>query len=97
MTEQNQKQCPVCEGRKETVVFVCGIGTHGIQRMSCKTCEGRGWLSDMELQELQARKKKRAERRDTRLALSLTMREMAVRLGMSLVDYSSYEHGRIDL
>lgn len=92
-----QYACPVCRGEKVTRAFVCGATSGGLRTLSCEACEGKGWLSDEEMNEREQRIAKHKERRAERLVLGFTMREMAQRLGVSLVDYSSYEHGRIDL
>jgi len=76
--------------------FVCGPNTGGVRFRQCETCVGKGWLSDEELAVFKLKKEKHIQRRNERIALNLSMREMAERLGMSLVDYSSYEHGRRD-
>lgn len=89
--------CPTCQGSKETHAFVCGIGVGGIRTMLCQTCNAKGFLTDEEKAELEQRKAKRDERRAIRMGLDLSMKEMATRMGVSLVDYSSYEHGGIDL
>lgn len=89
--------CPTCQGSKETHVLVCGKGTGGIRTMLCQTCNAKGFLTDEEKAELEQRKAKHDERRAVRRGLNLSMREMAAQMGVSLVDYSSYEHGRIDL
>lgn len=65
--------------------------------MLCQTCNAKGYLTDEELTALNLRKAKHQERRDARRALDLSMREIAERMGVSLANYSSYEHGRIDL
>ena len=93
----NQHECPVCEGRKETQAFVCGVGFGGLRALPCKTCNAKGFLTDEEMAALSQQKAKCDERKATRLVLSFTMREMAEHLGIPFLKYNDYEHGRIDL
>lgn len=89
--------CPICEGRKCTTAFVCGPKTGGVREIPCQTCKATGWLTDGEMGVYRLKKAKHEERRNARLARNLSMREMAKEMRVSLADYSSYEHGRIDL
>lgn len=92
-----EHKCPTCDGHKETQAFVCGIGVGGLRTMPCDTCKAKGFLTEEEMIVLEQRKAKHQERRAARMELDLSQKEMAKRMGVSLVDYSSYEQGRIDL
>ena len=92
-----EHKCPTCDGRKETQAFVCGTGVSGLRAMLCRTCNAKGWLSDEEMIAIEQRKVKREERKAARLALDLSVREMAQRMGISFLEYNDYEHGRVDL
>lgn len=92
-----QHECPICHGSKETHAFVCGIGVSGLRTMPCDTCNALGWIDDAKVVALAEQKAKHETRLAARVALDLSQREMAKRLGMGLADYSSYEHGRREL
>lgn len=90
-------QCPVCEGRKHTMAFVCGSNVGGVRALSCQTCNAKGFLTDEEMTALNQQKAKRDKRKAARLVLGYSMREMADRLGIPFLKYNDYEHGRVDL
>lgn len=93
----NQNICPTCKGEKRTMAFVCGKNIGGVQALDCSTCKATGFLSDPEMAAYNEQTAKKAQRRAVRLALDLSMREMAKKLGVPFLDYNDYEQGRIDL
>lgn len=93
----NQNICPACKGAKRLMAFVCGKNIGGVQVLDCLTCKATGFLSDPEMAAYNEQDTKKAQRRAVRLALNLSMREMAKKMGVPFLDYNDYEHGRIDL
>lgn len=89
--------CPTCKGERKTLAFVCGINTGGVRALPCSTCNERGELTDDELSAFNIARETAKWRRDYRFSLRRTQREMAAALGLTLVQYSAYENGRIEL
>jgi len=89
--------CPVCNGAKQTMAFVCGRPeVSGLRALTCQTCKGVGSIPEWEMRAYNEQAAKKKQRRAVREALDLSMMEMAKRMGMSRQDYNDYEHGRRD-
>lgn len=83
------KICPTCNGKKE----VFGIGCPGFKPivMDCNTCDGKGKITEQQVERMKDGEKLRQER----LGRRMTLRAEANRLGMDVVKLSDIEHGKI--
>lgn len=96
MSELETQTCPTCDGRGKTTALVNRRdGQGGLESLPCGTCGGRGWLSQAELDEIERRTALRQARRGPRLALDLSLREMAAKHGVLPSVYADWEAGRL--
>lgn len=61
------------------------------ETIDCITCYGAGEVTE----EFMQRREEGARIRNERLARGESMKEAANRLGMTLIEYNKYEHGRL--
>ena len=85
--------CPSCDGEKGGMALV-NFGAQGCQQMwmGCSQCKGEGVIPE-EMLSWMARGEKM---REDRFSRDLSLREEAKRLGISVVEYSQMEYGRIE-
>jgi len=85
--------CPSCDGNQTTLVHVNTKDptTHGLRWMACSTCGGVGKVSEDHLRRMGIGRKLREDRR----ARGLSLMQEAERLGISVVELSNMERGRV--
>lgn len=94
MTEQNTElvRCEACQGTGRMVGFACGERTGGFRSIPCLECRGEGrspkrpaaWLA------------LGIEQRARRVERYESLREMALRTGVSVVQLSAEERGKVE-
>ena len=89
-TESTSTVCPTCKGAKVTIGYACP----GFRRVElpCSTCDGQGAVTPA-MQDYQARGEKM---RADRVGRMVSLREEAQRLGISAVELSHLEQGKVD-
>lgn len=83
--------CPACDGRKEVMVH-CNRGDqpHTWEMMLCRTCYGKGEITEEHSRRIEEGEKLRADR----LARNLSLIQEAARLGITPMTLSRIENGR---
>jgi DnaJ-class molecular chaperone len=89
MNETETQVCPHCEGKGESMAFVCG--THCDYRpIKCSTCGGTGYVT---VEQIAMMAEGDTIRKD-RIARNLSIREEAKRLKVDFPEWSRIEAGR---
>ncbi len=83
--------CPTCDGTGTARGFACGNGRL-LTSWPCDRCGATGQISDEQHAEIERGRDVRAER----MARGLTLRDAAKALGISAVELSAVERGRVD-
>ncbi len=84
--------CPACKGRGATVALVDGASYRGPLEVACSRCRGSGKTNP----ERERWAKIGGTHRTWRIAQHESLRECALRLGVSLTALSAMESGRSD-
>lgn len=86
-------ECPECNGDGRCFVHLntSDPAKHGFQWIDCPRCGGSKLISDVEMAAII----KGRELRNVRVARKMSLREEAKRLGISVVELSRLERGRI--
>lgn len=87
-------QCPDCggDGRQFVHLNTKDPTKHGFQWVDCSRCGGSKFISDVEMAAIVRGRELRKDRAERRMSL----REESQRLGISVVELSRRERGRID-
>ena len=86
--------CPSCEGRKTALIHYHTVKPPHIWRNDpCKTCQGRGELTDEEMQAHQAKCELHRVRATQRRERNITQRELAKAVETDVGTYSRWESG----
>lgn len=84
--------CPDCKGKKESLVFYSGGSKHGFGPLPCTTCDGEGEVSEEKIAWITRGR----ELRDKRVAAGRSLREEAEMLGITSVELSRRERGKVN-
>lgn len=92
MTQPELVDCPDCKGTGKMIGFVCGGKHPGLQAITCLECGGSGRAAKRPPEWRSAGAAQRA-RRVERLE---SLREMSLRTGVSPVQLSQEERGKVE-